>query len=137
MTSKNSSTQKAKALLIEADESQRRGITVALESFFAEFVSMANPSHALQELSRSHFDIVISDLHFPTNDGLSIITRCKELRPKLMLVIMVTQPNPETLRKLEDLGVDFILEKPINIEFLKHTIHTLLTQINDTEDGNE
>jgi signal transduction histidine kinase/ligand-binding sensor domain-containing protein/AraC-like DNA-binding protein len=88
----------------------------------------ANGREALEKISRSRPDLIISDVMMPVMDG---ITLCKKIKQNIDLndipVILLTALTREedTLTGI-DSGADWYLTKPFNLEIMRYTIANLL-----------
>jgi two-component system, sensor histidine kinase SagS len=75
---------------------------------------------ALRYIMQGDADAVISDIAMPDMDGCELLTRAKELRPELPVILMTGfgyDPNHVLLRSRQ-VGVDGILFKPFAVEDL-------------------
>ncbi len=69
----------------------------------------------IQDIKRLNPDIVIVDLLLPHTDGISIVKKMKALNPQLPLVMISEVHAKEMVSKAYDAGVEFYINKPINV----------------------
>ena len=71
------------------------------------------------------FDVVILDIALPGEDGLSIASHLRRLQPGLGIVMLTGTGSRENhLRALRD-GADLYLAKPVDVEIIAVTLHSL------------
>lgn len=71
-------------------------------------------------------DLLLLDYNMPVMDGLSLLAelRRRECRARCILISAVL--SDELRRQAGDLGVDRVLEKPVDVRLLRRTLHDLL-----------
>jgi DNA-binding NtrC family response regulator len=79
-------------------------------------------SEALAKLGKNPPDVMILDFSLPDIDGLTILEQVKKNYPDVQVVMLTAHGNPETERKVRDLGAFDYLEKPVGIDKLTKTI---------------
>ncbi len=100
------------------------------EFFFAE-----NGVAALQKLQENPgIDMVLSDINMPEMDGLTLLSRLKELRPMIKSVIISAYSDMENIRTAMNRGAFDFITKPINFEDLTLTVEKTLLQVNQTRE---
>ncbi|HJK91018.1 MAG TPA: response regulator [Polyangiaceae bacterium LLY-WYZ-15_(1-7)] len=101
-----------------------------IREILADFLSMegfvvrtaADGSEALVELSRTHYDLVLSDLKMPKMGGLELLGAIQKHTPNVVTVIMTGFGTVETAIDAMKRGAyDYIL-KPFKVEEVVHTI---------------
>jgi putative nucleotidyltransferase with HDIG domain len=79
-------------------------------------------TQAVGELSRSHFDLVISDLKMPRMGGLDLLQHVAKLQPEALTVIMTGFGTVETaIDAMKHGAYDYIL-KPFKVEEIVHVV---------------
>jgi uncharacterized protein (TIGR02266 family) len=86
-----------------------------------------NGSEALELLSRSGYDLVLTDLYMPGMDGFTLLSLMRDdPRTAKTKVMVVSGGGAEALRRALDLGADTVAAKPIRIRDILSTVRTLL-----------
>ena len=67
-------------------------------------------------------DIVITDIHMPRMDGLTMATEIRRLDSSVPIIVMTGFEQVDYLRRIVDIGVDKYLTKPINLPQLHATL---------------
>lgn len=117
------STEEAPRILVVDDESVIREILADFLSMEGFWVRTAEDgSAALVELSRTHYDLVLSDLKMPNMGGLELLEAIRKHTPNIVTVIMTGFGTVETAIDAMKRGAyDYIL-KPFKVEDVVHTI---------------
>lgn len=101
-----------------------------IREILAEFLGMEgyvvrtaeDGSAALAELSRAHYDLVISDLKMPRMGGIELLEQVSRVDPKALTVIMTGFGTVETAIDAMKRGAyDYIL-KPFKVEEVIHIV---------------
>jgi DNA-binding NtrC family response regulator len=79
-------------------------------------------SEALAKLGEKLPDVMVLDLSLPDIDGLTVLEQVKKNYPDVQVVMLTAHGNPETEKKIRDLGAFDYLEKPVAINKLTQTI---------------
>lgn len=96
-----------------------------------EFFFAQNGVEALQQLQQNPgIDLVLTDINMPEMDGLTLLTKLKELQnPLLRSVIVSAYGDMENIRTAMNRGAfDFVI-KPIDLGDLEITIHKSLDDL--------
>ncbi|MGE0787503.1 MAG: HD domain-containing phosphohydrolase [Sandaracinaceae bacterium] len=117
------SQEEAPRVLVVDDEKVIREILADFLSMEGFFVRTAEDgSAALIELSRHHYDLVLSDLKMPNMGGLELLQAVSKHAPNVVTVIMTGFGTVETAIDAMKRGAyDYIL-KPFKVEEVVHTI---------------
>jgi response regulator RpfG family c-di-GMP phosphodiesterase len=117
------SHEDAPRVLVVDDEKVIREILADFLSMEGFFVRTAEDgSAALVELSRHHYDLVLSDLKMPNMGGLELLAAISKHAPNVVTVIMTGFGTVETAIDAMKRGAyDYIL-KPFKVEEVVHTI---------------
>ncbi len=92
--------------------------------FSAEGVFSAN--EAMKCIKTNFYDIILSDLRLPDNDGISLLQWIKQKSPESEVFIMTSYADIQTAVAAIKLGAFDYLEKPINPEILQQKINDAL-----------
>jgi len=82
-----------------------------------------------ERLPQQHYDIVVLDIGLPDEDGFSVTRRLRQLQPELGIVMLTGRSEaPDQIRGLTE-GADAYLTKPVDIEVLAATVHSLARRL--------
>ena len=113
----------APRILVVDDEKVIREILADFLSMEGFWVRTAEDgSAALVELSRNHYDLVLSDLKMPNMGGIELLEAIRKHTPNVVTIIMTGFGTVETAIDAMKRGAyDYIL-KPFKVEEVVHTI---------------
>ena len=90
-------------------------------------VTCANSGNsALEMLSKSRYDIMVTDLRMPGVSGLQLVNMVKIRYPKIRIIVMTAYGSIEVKEVLETLGTIGYIEKPFEINDLRRLIYASL-----------
>lgn len=120
----------AKIIVIE-DEADLRGLLrIMLEAQGHEVDEANNGSEALSEMGRKRYDLVITDVLMPEQDGVAMMKQVPELQPQAKVLAISgggpTVPADWSLKMMMLFGVNAALHKPFDESDLIDTVDKLL-----------
>lgn len=96
-----------------------------------EFVFAVNGNDALEKLQQHpDVDIVLSDINMPEMDGLTLLTKLKDLSPLIKAVIVSAYGDMENIRVAMNRGAFDFLTKPVNFEDMDLTVEKTILHVN-------
>jgi two-component system C4-dicarboxylate transport response regulator DctD len=90
-------------------------------------VTCSNPLTALSEFSEGMFDVVITDIHMPQMDGLSLMRSLRSKQPDLPVVVVTGQGTVDTAIQALREGATGMLVKPFTGEELLSEVRRALS----------
>ena len=121
----------AKVLVIDDDPGVRTAVRRILERGGHETVDAVNGQDGIDALIRSHFDLVITDLFMPDQDGITGIQRVRELDADIPIIAISGVGGTERFSPLHDakeVGADLAITKPFTVEGLLAAVEALLSR---------
>ncbi|MEN9918291.1 MAG: hypothetical protein RL662_727 [Bacteroidota bacterium] len=114
-------------LLVEDNEDMLRFIEKSLQSEYTVAVA-ADVKEAQNLLSKTSFDLIVSDIMMPGIDGISFARIVKTNTNLCHIPLILLSAKTENSVKIEGLqsGADVFIEKPFSIVYLKAQINSLL-----------
>lgn len=102
--------------------------------FGLEIVGQADHGQmALEALSSTPVDVLITDISMPVMTGLSLIREARKLHPDLKVIILSGFNEFEYLKEGMQLGIENYLLKPINVEELESTLRNTVSKLDSTK----
>ena len=114
--------ERPRLLVIEDDADVRLFMVLALRAEGYDVTSAADAREAMQQLSRNHFDLVLSDLGLPGKDGLTLLAEAERKGLLAGTKAMLLTAFPWLAR---DARVP-VLSKPIDFEDLVARLRSML-----------
>jgi len=119
----------ATILIIDDNPDILRSLRRALESKGHEVMEDADGHAALRHFAGHPADLIITDIYMPEMDGIQFIMRVKEAFPEARVIAMSgggALAGKQVLAAAEGLGVDAVLEKPLDVGTLWATVDRVL-----------
>jgi len=117
---------KAKILLADDDAGVRETLGRVLKSEDYEVVLAKTGREAAAKFVADLPDLVLLDLNMPDRDGWEAFALMEHSRP-LVPVIVITA-RPQQYQHAAELGIDALMEKPLDLPLLLVTIGDLLAE---------
>ncbi len=117
---------KGTVLVVDDDESVRRGLYWALNSDF-RVLEASSRSDAVDLLKLEKIDVVVSDLHLPPHEddiseGLAIIQAARSAHPPVQAVVITGTSSKHAARDAVKHGAYGYFEKPLDANEVRHII---------------
>jgi len=109
-------------IIIDEDRSLANGIALALRFEFEDISVLQNPLNAWSLIQYFQPAVVISEIRFSTIDGTEMVCELRKSFPESQVIVLSAYYSEKTLHDLKEAGVSTILEKPIQMEKLRHEL---------------
>ena len=86
----------ARILIVDDEPIKRVVLEDELGAAGYSVVTAANPMDAARELAKSTFEVVVTDLRMPGQDGLSFLREVKRQNPAQAAIVMTAYGSVET-----------------------------------------
>lgn len=110
-----------KILVVEDEELVRWFLVRALRKMGHEVKPVANGREAFKIIENGGFDVLMTDLRMPEENGALLINRVRELPNSPKLVVCSAYITGELSKELESLGI-CTLKKPFTLDELKRSL---------------
>lgn len=115
-------------LLMEDEPSVAQGLQMVLKEE-GYGVDLAMTGHgALDKFDQKTFDLLVADLRLPDMDGMDVIKRVKEKRPKTEVVVITGYATVASAVNAMKIGVFDYLPKPFTEDEFKTTVEGALKE---------
>ena len=112
----------ARILVVEDNDTLRRGIAVALRERWEDVWEVASGSDAIECISDSQsdaFDVIVTDLRLPGCDGVSVLRAARDRDPGTSVLVMTAYGSIETAVEAMRSGAFDFVEKPLDLDQLE------------------
>jgi two-component system, NtrC family, response regulator AtoC len=116
----------AKILVIDDDAASLELVKLHLMYEGYEVTTADGGEKGLLLAERSHFDLVLTDLHMPGLDGIEIVRRVKERAPETEIIMISGQGTITDAVEATRAGAFYFIEKPIEFDRLNVLIEKAL-----------
>jgi len=113
-------------LIVEDNESLRAGIKVSFEENGHSVQEASTGEEALRRLESDPFHVVVSDIRLGDVSGVDILKKAKEVNSGTEVILMTAYASVDTAVQALRLGAFDYIQKPFEIEHLKHRVRTAL-----------
>jgi DNA-binding NtrC family response regulator len=123
-------TDKAKILVIEDDEGNRRSLTRALEreGYSVEAFAEAPPGLDYLQANRD-VTLVATDLMLPGTDGFGVLEAARQIRPDIGVLMITGHATVESAVDAMKRGADDYLTKPVHLDELRRRVATIVEKV--------
>lgn len=105
-----------KILVIEDEKPMARALETKLKHEGFEALAVFDGEQGVDELSKSHYDLVLCDLVMPKMDGFEVLEQIKQKKLKARVVILSNLSQEEDKKRVSDLGaIDFFTKSNISL----------------------
>jgi len=118
--------RQVRILVVDDDPSVREVIRAMLESVGFSVQVAVNGRDAVSMLGSATYDLIMTDLVMPEQEGIATIKQIRQSHPNLKVIAMSGAFGGDYLRIAGYLGAHGTLAKPLKIETLLSTIHNVL-----------
>ncbi|MBM4017576.1 MAG: sigma-54-dependent Fis family transcriptional regulator [Planctomycetes bacterium] len=116
----------ARILIVDDERIKRSILEDELRAGGYDVVTAENPLQAEPKMKRTAFDVIVTDLRMPGQDGLSFLRQIKQRQPDQQVIVMTAYGTVETAVEAMKLGAFDYLLKPFATEELLLKIDRLM-----------
>jgi transcriptional regulator with GAF, ATPase, and Fis domain/DNA-binding response OmpR family regulator len=111
-------------LIVDDEETLLLIIETRFEDYKDQFkvLTASNGKEAIRILESNVIDFVVTDLNMPILDGIELLAYMSANFPTIPAIAMTAFSTPEVEGRLKKMGTLRILDKPINLDMLAHTV---------------
>ena len=109
---------KPKILLVEDDTNIASGLQKVLRSQGYSITTLVRGDEGFEHALAENFDVVITDLKLPGLDGLELVKKLHQGKPKLPIILITAHGSTETAIEATKWGAFDYIPKPFEVEEL-------------------
>jgi DNA-binding NtrC family response regulator len=122
----NATSHPPRVLVVDDEPNERHGLAELLEAWGYVVDPAADGVEALEILSRSLPQAVLTDIRMPRMDGLRLLSRIRQRDATLPVLVLTGQGSKEAVIECLRLRASDYIEKPIRAEELKPRLADLI-----------
>lgn len=115
-------------LVVDDNEQVREVLRRKLESCGYDVCEAADGKEAMRALQTVPFDLIVTDIMMPEQDGLETICRIRKELPGLKIIAISAPSNETFLNDADRLGAARVFEKPLKLADLATAVEELLAE---------
>ena len=116
---------KSRILVVDDSGLARRLNRKLLEELDCEVEEACDGAQALEKYALGQHDLVLLDIVMMGMTGFDVLTKLKELNPKLPVIMATADIQRATHEQVKELGAAAIVNKPINKERLAEVLNII------------
>src|SRR5437773_10925777 len=97
-------------LIVDDEKPTREGLRAALEERYDVYLA-EDAAAATELLEKEHFDVLLTDLRLPSEDGMKLIVRAKSLSKPPVCILMTAYGSEEVAGEAMKRGADDYIAK--------------------------
>ena len=116
------------ALIIDDEPDVREGLRVTLEHLGYEVYEACDGQEGIDAFKQKPADLVVTDIFMPQKDGIEVIRELRALSTSVTVVAASGRAGvrgKSLLRYALDLGADYALKKPIDMEEIEGILRSI------------
>jgi two-component system chemotaxis response regulator CheY len=116
------------ALIVDDSTTMRRMIALTLSEAGFTVIEGANGQEGLRQLDDSGVDVIVTDVHMPVMDGLSMVAAVRQRQDHRFtpILILTTEKSEEMKQRGKQAGASGWIVKPFNPRQLHEVVCRLL-----------
>lgn len=122
------SEKSLKILIVDDEEALRDSTASILELYGYEVKTASCGNEAIEMVKQETFDMLFSDMRMPDINGNDVIRAVKQIQPDLICIIITAYALNDLIIDALELGANFCLTKPFEIETMLNIITDLSKQ---------
>lgn len=126
LTSEPSPTRPARVLIVDDDADVRLVLRRMLEQDGYEIAEARHGREALEAAERRLYDLLITDLIMPEQEGIETIQSFHQRYPQVKIIAISGAYGTDYLRIAKLLGAHEVMQKPLRLESVLETVSRLL-----------
>ncbi len=116
-------------LYVEDDLDTREQFSDFLRRPVGTLITATNGAEGLEAFKKHHPDIVVTDIHMPVMDGLTMAGEIRAIEPSVPIIVITAFEQTDYLMRAVNIGIDKYVTKPVNsflmFECLIECVHRL------------
>jgi len=116
-------------LLVEDDDSLRKGIELKLAREGHEVQSADTVAAALELLTRQRFELAILDISLPDGSGLDVCQQIRAESPETHILMLTARDTEMDIVIGYDMGADDYLTKPFSVSVLTGKVNAVARRV--------
>lgn len=116
-----------KILIVENDIVSRELLRIVVEKEGYEYKCAEDGIQGLEMFNEFLPDVMISDIHMPHFDGISLIKRIRKVERNVIIIMITAHGNGQVALEALESGANNYLKKPVNLDELRALLYRYKT----------
>jgi two-component system response regulator PilR (NtrC family) len=127
----------ARILIIDDDENIRKVLQTILEDEGYYIETAETAKKGIEKSEESFFNLALIDIRLPDMEGIELLTKLRETKPKMRKIIVTGYPTLQNAVSAVNKGADGYVLKPFDVEKILATIKEQLQKQAEDKDYSE
>jgi DNA-binding response OmpR family regulator len=106
-------------LYVEDDTDAQEKMKMMLEDSVKELYQAHDGAEGFSIFMEKKPDVILTDINMPILNGLSMVEKIKDVDSTVPVIVMSAFDNRESLLRAINIGVDYFIPKPIDMDILE------------------
>lgn len=117
-----------KILVVDDEDDLTWGIKRNLKNSGLELLvhCVNDGNSAFRYLSKNRYDLVITDIRMPGQDGFNVIDAARQRDPEVSIIVMTASGSVDIVEKVRMMQNLEVIEKPFEMQRLKQLVYKAL-----------
>jgi len=111
-------TLNLKLLYVEDNKDARESTFDVFEIFFKDIDVAINGEDGLQKCINKKYDLIITDITMPKENGTQMIKKIRELSIDVPILVFSAHNEIKYMRSIENININYYLPKPLSLDQL-------------------
>ncbi len=118
----------SRALVVDDDTAVRTVLRRSIRKLNLDVHEAGTGDEGLRLLEGGDYNLLLSDYMLPGIDGLELISRAREIKPDLPIILITGYATVDRAVKAMTVGADHVLEKPVEIPVLCEVARSVMVK---------
>ena len=112
----------ARILVVDDEESMCKFMQIMLEKEGYQVTSTQSSNHAVEEIRKNNYDLIIADLMMPEMSGIELLSQVRSYNQDINFIVMTAFASVDTAIEALKKGAFDYITKPFKVDEVKITI---------------
>jgi two-component system sensor histidine kinase HydH len=119
-------------LIIDDDDQIQKFLRHIFSMWEIEAVSFEDPSSAIGEVQKHHYDIIFLDIDMPRMSGIELLEKLTKVCHDTEIVMMTGNEDLEAKQRSLEIGAFALLDKPFQLDELSQVVSSALESVRES-----
>ena len=125
----------AKILVIEDEDQVRQSYEDMFDFFGYEVDSVSNGREGMSRITKTDYDIVVTDLNMPGMNGIEVLKYIKKKKPYIEVIVITGYATLENAIEAMKVGAYDYFSKPIDLDHVRIVLSKCVRQIQSKKEN--
>ncbi len=117
-----------RVLVVDDEALVRWSVQQVLQKASYQLSTANTGEEAILHLTSKQYDIIITDMRLPGEDGFAVAAKAKKINPACHVIMMTAFGDTASKERAKALGIEHFVDKPVDLAELVWLVHRLMTK---------